>query len=113
MFYGSQPLAKYSEDLERASFFEDKSDNDNSMPRKTSRSRKGKRVAKTSRGIKFSSRRLLIRVPGYGLQRFAPSDLVKFIPTLKLRQAAKKVLRSKGISRTKRRRKGGKRKQKK
>lgn len=123
MFYGSQPLAKYS--VNQASFIEesDNDDNDednttntdntfnNSMPRKASKSRKGtKRRVKSLKGIKFSSGRLLLRVPGYGLQRLAPADLVRFISTVKLRSAAKKVLRLRGISRTKKsRRKGSKR----
>lgn len=113
MFYGSQPLAKYSEDLERASFFdEENNDNDNdnngnqenSMPRKSG---KGKKV-KSARGVKFSSGRILLRIPGYGLQRLAPADLVRFIPTLRLKAAAKKVLRLRGISRTRPKRKGSK-----
>jgi hypothetical protein len=114
MFYGSQPLAKYSEDLERASFFDeenndkDNDDNDdnqeNSMPRKSG---KGKKV-KSARGVKFSSGRILLRIPGYGLQRLAPADLVRFIPTLRLKAAAKKVLRLRGISRTRPKRKGSK-----
>ena len=115
MFYGSQPLAKYSEDLERASFFDEENndkdnDNDNndnqenSMPRKSG---KGKKV-KSARGVKFSSGRILLRIPGYGLQRLAPADLVRFIPTPRLKAAAKKVLRLRGISRTRPKRKGSK-----
>ena len=134
MFYGSQPLAKYSDTLNQASFIEDDDDNDDddndnndndnnsfdknetteSMPRKTSKSRKGKKRVKSLKGIKFSSGRLLLRVPGYGLQRLAPSDLVRFIPSVKLRSAAKKVLRLRGISRTKKsRRKGGRKRRRK
>ena len=116
MFYGSQPLAKYSEDLERASFFDEENndkdnDNDNndnqenSMPRKSG---KGKKVKSGARGVKFSSGRILLRIPGYGLQRLAPADLVRFIPTPRLKAAAKKVLRLRGISRTRPKRKGSK-----
>jgi hypothetical protein len=118
MFYGSQPLAKYSEDLERASFFDEPNTTDqdlaseDSMPRKGSKSRKGKKV-KTTRGLKFSTGRVVLRIPGYGLQKLAPADLIRFIPILKLRLAGKKVLRSKGIPRikSKSKRKGSRKRQ--
>jgi hypothetical protein len=108
MFYGSQPLAKYSSDLERASFFED--NQENSMPRKSSKS--GKRKAKTTYRARISSGRVLLRIPGYGLQRLSPGDLVKYISNAKLKVAAKKVLRFKGVRRIKSRRKGSRRQKK-
>lgn len=56
--------------------------------------------------------RVNIRVAGYsGLQKIAPSSLIPFLPTNKLRQAAKRALGASGKKKTSRRktksRKGG------
>ena len=111
-----KPLLHYSEEEERANFFD--TDNlDSSMPRKKrsgkTRKAKGRSVAKGFKGIKFSKGRLSLRIGGYsGIQRLAPSQLVRFIPLSKLKQAARKVLQKSGGKKTRRRRKKGKRKNK-
>jgi hypothetical protein len=77
----------------------------NSMPKRkrTATSRKGKRGKATVRLVKG---RLSIRVAGYpGYQRLAPSQLVRYIPLTKLKQAAKRVLSTSGIKKTSRRKK--------
>jgi hypothetical protein len=99
MFYGSQPLVKYSQDLERASFFDDVPDS--SMPRSKKSKRKGTASPKAVKGVRFIKGRIALRLSGYGVQKLAAVDLVRFIPLSKLKQAAKKVLKSKGIRRTK------------
>ena len=54
--------------------------------------RKGRRV-KSTKGIRLIKGRLALRVAGYsGLQRIAPSQLVRFVPLSKLKTAAKRVL---------------------
>lgn len=65
---------------------------------KVSRKRKGG-VSKKPRVVKG---RLQIRVRGYaGVQKIAPSTLIPFLPTVKLRAAAKKVLsRSSAVKRS-------------
>jgi len=70
-----------------------------SMPKRkggrTASTRKGKRGKTTVRLVKG---RLAIRVAGFpGFQRLAPSQLVRYIPLGKLKQAAKRVLGASGI----------------
>jgi hypothetical protein len=70
-----------------------------SMPKRkggrTASTRKGKRGKATVRLVKG---RLAIRVAGFpGFQRLAPSQLVRYIPLGKLKQAAKRVLGASGI----------------
>ena len=76
------------------------------------RKNSGKKQLKGTKGLKFSKGRLALRLAGFGLQKLGASELVKFIPLSKLKQAAKKVLRGKGTKKTKRtnRRKNKKRK---
>lgn len=93
-----------------------------SMPRKrrggrTTRSRSKavrrtkKRRARTSNKIRVVAGRVKLRVTGYqGLQSLAPSSLIRFIPTTKLRLAARRVLRSTGQQPIRRRKRGGKKK---
>ena len=105
-FSSDQPLLKFSENEERASFIEDKEDT--SMSRSKGgkggkRKKTGKRALKGTKGLKFSKGRLAFRLAGFGLQKLGASELVKFIPLSKLKQAAKKVLRGKGTKPTKRR----------
>jgi hypothetical protein len=70
-----------------------------SMPKRkggrTASTRKGKRGKTTVRLVKG---RLAIRVAGFpGFQRLAPSQLVRYIPLGKLKQAAKRVLGASGV----------------
>jgi hypothetical protein len=89
-----KPLLHYSEDEERAHFFD--SDNINvPMPRKT-RIGKKKKSRKVT-GVRIQKGRLALRVKGYkGVQRIAPAQLVRFIALSKLKVAAKKVLQHSG-----------------
>jgi hypothetical protein len=103
-----QPILKFSENEERASFIEPTEDT--SMSRKKSgkggkRKKGGKRgnSSKGTKGLRFSKGRLALRLSGFGLQKLGASELVKFIPLSKLKQAAKKVLRGKGAQPIKRR----------
>jgi hypothetical protein len=112
-FSSDQPLLKYSENEERASFIEDTVNNTSMSCRKGGkRKNSGKKQLKGTKGLKFSKGRLALRLAGFGLQKLGASELVKFIPLSKLKQAAKKVLRGKGTKKTKRtnRRKNKKRK---
>ena len=112
-----KPLLHYSENEERASFF-DTELLDPSMPRRKNsgkRSKKNKRksLGKGLKGIKFSKGHIALRIGGYsGVQKFAPSQLVRYIPLAKLKQAGKRVLQRTGGRKIKRRRKKGKRKSK-
>jgi len=112
-FSSDQPLLKFSENEERASFIEEQ-DNNTSMSRSKGGKRKksAKKQLKGTKGLKFSKGRLALKLSGFGLQKLGASELVKFIPLSKLKQAAKKVLRGKGTKQTKRtkRRKNKKRK---
>jgi hypothetical protein len=109
MVYGlnsDQPLLKFSENEERASFIEQ--EEDTSMSRNKSRKggkrkKSGKKALKGTKGLKFSKGRLALKLSGFGLQKLGASELVKFIPLSKLKQAAKKVLRGKGTKQIKRR----------
>ncbi len=103
-FSGKKSLLHYSENEERANFF-DTEDFDSSMPRrsKLGKQKKGKRRS-ALKGVKFSKGRLALRIKGYsGVQRLAPSQLVRYIPLVNLKQAARKVLGHAGGKRTKRR----------
>ena len=65
-------------------------------PRKRSTRRRSKRLSGTNK-IRIVGGRVRLRVVGYsGLQALAPSALVRFIPTTKLRLAARRVLRQSG-----------------
>jgi hypothetical protein len=110
-----EPLLRYSEDCERASFIDDDDkDNSDSMPRKKS-ARKGRKKARKTRsrkvkqakGVRFVKGRVALRVAGLGLQRLGASELVRYISLSKLKTAAKKFLQSKGV--VKKRRKSRKR----
>lgn len=93
-----------------------------SMPRKrraggASRNRRKtikksrKRRTRTSNKIRVVGGRIKLRVTGYqGLQSLAPSSLIRFIPTTKLRLAARKVLRSTGQQPIRRRKRGSRKK---
>jgi hypothetical protein len=105
-FTSDQPILKFSEKEERASFIEQ--EQDNSMSRNKGRKggkrkKTGKKALKGTKGLKFSKGRLALNLSGFGLQKLGASELVRYIPLSKLKQAAKKVLRGKGTQRTKRR----------
>ena len=114
-FTSEQPLLKFSENEERASFIEEQEDTSMSRnkTRKGGKGRKsGKKAVKGTKGLKFSKGRLALRLSGFGLQKLGASELVKFIPLSKLKQAAKKVLREKGTKKTSKRRKSKNKKRK-
>ncbi len=75
------------------------------MPKRkpTASTRKGKRGKATLRLVKGQLAICVARFPGY--QRLAPSQLVRYIPLGKLKQAAKRVLGASGVKRTIRRKK--------
>ena len=111
-FSSDQPLLKFSENEERASFIEENENSSMSRSKGGKRKKSAKKPLKGTKGLKFSKGRLALRLSGFGLQKLGASELVKFIPLSKLKQAAKKVLRGKGTKQTKRtkRRKNKKRK---
>ena len=138
MSYEDTPLLKYSVTLERARIFhddvekceddfsdydedEDEHQNENrkgsSMARRVSKKRKGgKRRVKAAKGVRITKGRVAIRLAGYGgVQKLAPSQLVRYISLARLKVAAKKFLgpaSSKGgrVGKRRKGRKGRKRK---
>jgi hypothetical protein len=77
----------------------------------TTRRRTRRRSGAASNKIRIVGGRIRLRVTGYpGLQALAPSALVRFIPTTKLRLAARRVLRSAGQAPRRKRRTTRKRK---
>jgi hypothetical protein len=80
-----------------------------SMPRRTAKRRTGGKGK-----LRVVKGKVNVRVAGYlGVQKLAPSKLIPYLPTAKVRQAAKRALVASGNKprrkRTGRRRKGGKR----
>lgn len=79
-----------------------------SMPPAGKRRRRtaGKR-APSSKRPRVVKGRVNIKVPGYkGLQKVAPSSLIPYLPTSKLRQAAKRALGASGKKKTVRKKRG-------
>ena len=75
-----------------------------------SRKKKGKKQPK-SKKIRLVKGRLQIRVQGYsGVQRIPSSHLIRYIPTSRLRVAAKKVLKQTGGSGSSKGGRGGRKK---
>ena len=125
MNYGEtseEPLLKYSEDCERASYLDDYDTDEedyhhhkknNSMPKKRrirkGKNRSGKKFKSKTKGIKLTKGKVSIRLAGLGVQRLGSSDLIKFVSLGKLKEAARKFLQSKGI--VKKRRKGRKKRE--
>jgi hypothetical protein len=99
-----QPLLKYSENEERASFIQEEEEPSMSRRKGQKRKRSSKKTLKGTKGLRFSKGRLALKLSGFGVQKLGASELVKFIPLSKLKQAAKKVLRGKGTKKTKRKR---------
>ena len=94
-----KPLVSYST-RERANIVPSKL-----MPRKTRRktATRRRKAARPSNKVRLVGGRVGLRVTGYpGLQALAPSALIRFIPTTKLRLAARRVLRATGQSPTRR-----------
>ena len=120
-FSEKKPLLHYSENEERASFFDTEElaegrrqrqqQRSPSMPRKKksgSTKKVGKRRFQSLKGVKFSKGRLALHLKGYkGVQKLAPAQLVRYIPLTKLKQAARKVLSKFGEKKV-RKRKGKK-----
>jgi hypothetical protein len=111
MNYGDtseEPLLRFSTDCERASFIDDDENSNDSMTKKRRTKAKGKKGKKTkrvqSKGIKLNKGKVSIRLAGFGLQKLGASELVKFISLSKLKTAAKKFLQSKGLTKTRRKR---------
>ena len=104
-FTTKRPLLNFSTNDERATLLPIESE---LMPRQRRRQKGGattrsvstrkrigrrRRRVKSTKGIRFVKGRLALRVAGYsGLQRIAPSQLVRFVPLSKLKTAAKRVL---------------------
>lgn len=83
-----------------------------SMPRRTVKRRTGGKGK-----LRVVKGKVNVRVAGYlGVQKLAPSKLIPYLPTTKVRQAAKRALVASGNrptrKRTGKKRKGGKRKAK-
>ena len=79
--------------------------------RSRSASRSRKRNIRTSNKVRVIGGRVRLRVTGYqGLQSLAPSSLIRFIPTTKLRLAARRVLLSSGQRPVRRRKRSSKKK---
>jgi hypothetical protein len=79
--------------------------------RSRSASRSRKRITRTSNKVRVVGGRVRLRVTGYqGLQSLAPSSLIRFIPTTKLRLAARRVLRLSGQKPSRRRKRSSKKK---
>lgn len=81
-----------------------------SMPAAGKRRRRTGKKASSSKRPRVVKGRVSIKVPGYkGLQKVAPSSLIPYLPTSKLRQAAKRALGASGKKKTvRRKRRGGK-----
>lgn len=106
MSFGSKPLLNYSKSDGRATLL----DSESLMPPKRKRSTK-RASSKASRGVRIVKGRVALRVAGYsGVQRLAPSHLIKFVPLSKIRIAAKRVLSTTKVKSVKKKgRRSGKR----
>ncbi len=65
---------------------------------------KGKKTSGTKRfrGIRIAKGQVALRVPGYkGVQKVSASQLVRFVPLVKLKTAAKRILKTTTKQRTK------------
>ena len=105
-----KPLVAYSEHEERAQFLDF-----DSMPRKSNKSKKSRKSKRQSvkviKGTRIVKGRVSIKLGGYsGVQKLAPSQLIRYIPLNKLKAAAKKVLASLGHQKIKKKRKSKKKK---
>ena len=65
-----------------------------SMPRSRKTVAKRRRVTRSSTKLRVVNGKVNIRIPGYGLQKLAPSSLIPFLPVTKVRQAAKRAFNS-------------------
>jgi hypothetical protein len=120
MYYGynpEEPLLKYSEDCERASFIEDNDVDESPMAKRRKKGGKRRKVGrkgrapKITKGLRFNKGRLALSLSGFGVQKLSASELVRYIPLSKLKAAAKKILKGRGT--TKRPKKCRKRKRRK
>jgi hypothetical protein len=93
-----KPLLRF-ETGEKAQLISASMPSSGSVRRRKTGKRKSTGPSKKPRVIKG---RVNLRVPGYhGLQKVAPSSLIPFLPSSKLRQAAKKALIASGSNKTK------------
>lgn len=121
MSYGFQErklLVPYSENEERAQII-NVSELESSMPRKSKRlskkkSKRSKKIRnsfKGFKGVRIVNGKLALKVLGYqGVQKLAPSQIVRFIPLNKLKTAAKKVLHLTEHTKSKRKKRKSKKK---
>jgi hypothetical protein len=86
-----KPLLHYSENEERAHFFD--LENIDMPRRKTAgKKRRSRKVVKRAKGVRLVKGRLALRLRGIkGVQHIAPSHLVKYIALGKLKAAARKL----------------------
>ncbi len=97
MTFGSfKPLLNFSASDKRATVLTEDSVPDQEIIKHTPK-RKPRKGTKTrgTRGIRIDKGQVAFRVPGYtGVQKFAATLLVKFVPIGKLKTAAKRILKT-------------------
>ena len=91
----SKPLLNFSASENRATLLTEDSVPDQEITKHTPK-RKPRKGTKTSgtRGIRIVKGQVIFRVPGYRVQKFAATQLVKFVPIGKLKAAAKRILKT-------------------
>jgi hypothetical protein len=92
----SKPLLNFSASENRATLLTEDSVPDQEITKHTPK-KKPRKGTKTrgSRGIRIVKGQVAFRVPGYtGVQKFAATQLVKFVPIGKLKTAAKRILKT-------------------
>ena len=94
----NNPLLNFSASDKRATLLtEDLNLVSNQEPTNYTAKKKPTKGTKTSgtRGIRIVKGQVAFRVPGYtGVQKFAATQLVKFVPIGKLKTAAKRILKT-------------------
>ena len=60
-------------------------------PKRGGRGKRRTRAGGGSKRLRVIKGRVNVRIPGYGLQKIAPSSLIPYLPSVKIRQAAKRV----------------------
>ena len=96
MTFGSlKPLLNFSASDKRATLLTEDSVPVQEITKHTPK-RKPRKGTKTSgtRGIRIVKGQVIFRVPGYRVQKFAATQLVKFVPIGKLKAAAKRILKT-------------------
>jgi hypothetical protein len=97
----NNPLLNFSASDKRATLLtEDLNLVSNQEPTNYTAKKKPTKGTKTSgtqgtRGIRISKGKVVFHVPGYpGVQRFAATQIVQFVPISKLKAAAKRILKT-------------------